>query len=517
MTRKMMWLVSVVIGIAFAGLLFVQYRYMTGMVKMRQDQFSDAVTRSLHMSSRALERKETFTYLQRMANDNGMDSLPSLESIASGRVLPVSQSAIDSISMFQFTPIDMQKFANKMAANNLLKMSKRNHLNEAAQAFQDYVREAFLYQKNVLDEVIFTVLYTASKNRFEDRVDFEWLCEEIRNNLERNDIKLDFHISVSTADGREVFVKPMCDMECADYTFQQVLFPNDPADKMGLVSIHFPKYHTVLLDAAGLMIPAMMFTTLLFITFIVSVWLTFHRKQVAEMRNDFIHNMTHEFKTPISSISLAAQMLSDTSVGKSEALMMRLSNTIVNECSRLRMQVDKVLQMSLIDNHTLTLKFNELNVHDTIEKVVSIFSLKVQQSGGELSADLKATDFRIFADEMHFTNVIYNLLDNAVKYRRPDVPLNISIVTSNPGRNRICIEIKDNGRGIKRDALKHIFERFYRVSTGDQHDVKGFGLGLAYVKAIVEEHKGTIVCDSVVGQYTTFTIMMHTSAPYEKC
>ena len=226
------------------------------------------------------------------------------------------------------------------------------------------------------------------------------------------------------------------------------------------------------------------------------------------MKNDFINNMTHEFKTPISTISLAAQMLQDKSVAKSPEMFGRLSGVIASETKRLRFQVDKVLQMSMFDNKdTAALKMKELDANDLVESIVNTFTVKVEQSGGKLEWVLDAEDPFVYVDEMHFTNVVFNLMDNAVKYRRSDVPLHLEVRTWNSNGN-FMLSVKDNGIGIRKEDLKKIFDKFYRVHTGNVHDVKGFGLGLAYVKQIVQALDGSIRAESEPGVGTTFIIIL---------
>ena len=246
---------------------------------------------------------------------------------------------------------------------------------------------------------------------------------------------------------------------------------------------------------------------ILLITFLITIYLVVRQKRISEMKKDFVHNMTHEFKTPISTISIAAQMLADKSVNKSEETYERLGGVITSETRRLRYQVEKVLQMSLFDNNNIALKMQELDANEIIGNVVDTFSLKVSQSGGTLEMRVEAYNPFINADEMHFTNIIFNLLDNAFKYRREDIPLAILVHTYNQNDN-FCISISDNGIGIGKDNLKRIFDKFYRVHTGDKHNVKGFGLGLAYVQKMVELHQGTIKASSELGKGTKFTITL---------
>ena len=282
-----------------------------------------------------------------------------------------------------------------------------------------------------------------------------------------------------------------------------------PASTFAIISVSTTptEMDSYILGVARKMVPVLVFTVLLFVTFCFTVWLIVRQKRDTEMKNDFINNMTHEFKTPISSISLAAQMLGDKSIAKSDAMLDNLSTVIVNETKRLRYQVEKVLQMSLYEKGNIRFNEREVDANVIIDDVVKTFQLKVRQSGGTLNASLDAEDAAIYVDEMHFTNLIFNLMDNAVKYRRDDEPLQLTVATRNQGM-KLIITVQDNGVGIRHEDLKHIFERFYRVHTGNKHDVKGFGLGLAYVKGMVELMHGTIKAESEIGQGTKFTITL---------
>ena len=293
----------------------------------------------------------------------------------------------------------------------------------------------------------------------------------------------------------------------SDEAYQQALFKNDPPAKTSVLKVHFPGRRDYLFDSVSFMIPSLIFTLVLLVTFIFTIYIVFRQKKLTEMKNDFINNMTHEFKTPISTISLAAQMLKDPAVGKSPQMFQHISGVINDETKRLRFQVEKVLQMSMFDRQKATLKNKELDANELIAGVINTFTLKVERYNGKIESELKATNSAIFADEMHITNVIFNLMDNAVKYKRPDADLQLTVKTWNePGK--LMISIQDNGIGIKKENLKKIFEKFYRVHTGNLHDVKGFGLGLAYVKKIIMDHKGTIRAESELNVGTKFIIAL---------
>ncbi|MDE5940629.1 MAG: HAMP domain-containing histidine kinase, partial [Muribaculaceae bacterium] len=217
---------------------------------------------------------------------------------------------------------------------------------------------------------------------------------------------------------------------------------------------------------------------------------------------------THEFKTPISSISLAAQMLNDPSVRKSPTMLQHISGVINDETKRLRFQVEKVLQMSMFDKKSGTLRLQDIDANLLISNVVNTFRLKVEKYGGNIDARFDAEDAIVNVDEMHFTNVIFNLLDNAFKYRREEEPLKLTVTTRNIPQDRLEIIVADNGIGIRKDDLKKIFEKFYRVSTGNRHDVKGFGLGLAYVSKMIGLMGGEIKAESELGKGTRFIIIL---------
>ena len=246
---------------------------------------------------------------------------------------------------------------------------------------------------------------------------------------------------------------------------------------------------------------------MLLITFIFTLVTIFRQNKYTEIKNDFINNMTHELKTPISSISLASQMLNDESVAKSPNMLKHIGTVINEESKRLRFLVDKVLQISMFDKNKAIFKPKELDLNETVETIANTFTLRVEHTGGKIFTDIGAINSTIYVDEMHFQNAVFNLLDNAIKYRKTEVPLNIYIKTWDDEQH-IYLSIKDTGRGIKKEDQKKIFDKFYRVHTGNVHDVKGFGLGLAYVKQIVTAHDGEITIESEYGKGTTFKIKL---------
>ena len=241
------------------------------------------------------------------------------------------------------------------------------------------------------------------------------------------------------------------------------------------------------------------------ISFSFSIYTIFRQKRLSIMKNDFINNMTHEFKTPISTIALACEALKDSDIQKTEALYDNYLGIINEENSRLGLMAEQILQTAIIDKGQLKLNKSLNNMHDIIASAVGSKNMALEAKGGSIELHLLATHHEIMGDNIHLTNVIINLLDNAIKYCIE--PPNIVVNSSNNG-NLLLISIKDNGIGIGKSNKDKIFEKLYRVPTGNIHNFKGFGLGLSYVKAIVEEHEGKVSVDSELGKGSVFTVQL---------
>lgn len=492
MKKSTIWMIAVVMGISFIALLILQAKYFEDVVSMRKEQFDESVTRSLYQTARNLELNETKQGLEEEFQKKGHAETAETDSAkATNASTPFKDRLHTTI------PANMPK---GLFLDNL-------NSNTPNESLRDSVRQRYIYQRALLNEVVYSILYKASDKPLKERIDFRVLDSNLRAELHSNGININYHFYVTTRDGREIYRCSDYTDEGDAYTFRQVLYPNDPSAQMGLLYIHFPDMKKYIFSSVKFMIPSMVFTLILLLVFIFTIYTIFRQKKLTEIKNDFINNMTHEFKTPISSISLAAQMLSDPAVAKSEQMFNHISRVIVDETKRLRFQVEKVLQMSMFDRKAATFKSKEVDANLIVHDTVNTFRLKVEASGGQISAHLDAEDAIVYVDEMHFTNVIFNLLDNAVKYKADDRDLHLTVSTVNK-EDKLLITIKDNGIGIKREDLKKIFEKFYRVHTGNRHDVKGFGLGLAYVHNVIRALGGSIHAESDYGKGTTFIITL---------
>ena len=296
---------------------------------------------------------------------------------------------------------------------------------------------------------------------------------------------------------------------------KMLLFPNDLQPQSHFLYVYFPNTQDFILrNMWTVFLSSILLILMIGGVFYSSVSTMLKQKKLADIKNDFINNMTHEFKTPISTISLAVEVMKDNEVKKDNSKISRYLNIIQDENRRLGTQVEKVLQMALLDKGEIKLRLDSVDVHETIEQVLTNLSVQIEQKNGIVNLELEAENPEIEADEVHLTNIIYNLLDNANKYS-PENPV-ITIRTENVG-NALKISILDKGIGMTKEQVVRIFERFYRVPTGNLHDVKGFGLGLSYVKKMVESHNGQIFVESKLGEGSKFEItfirrdVLHTS------
>jgi signal transduction histidine kinase len=377
-------------------------------------------------------------------------------------------------------------------------------------AMRSSLNEQYMVQKNLIDDVILEIISNASTRPITERADSALVRKYLRQELDTMGLKLPFEFALVNRMGNVVYKSKEFKASAADQDnmFVQTLFPHDASGNPYFLKVLFPTKKDFVYSSMSFMIPSFAFTLILLVVFLFTIIIAFRQKKLTEMKNDFINNMTHEFKTPISSISLAAQMLNDQSVRKSPTMLQQISTVINDETKRLRFQVEKVLQMSMFEGRKATLKLQEVDANSVIYNIVNTFKLKVEKYSGHITANLDAMDALVEVDEMHFTNVIFNLLDNAVKYRREDEPLQLVVGSRDLSGERLEITIADNGIGIAKEDQKKIFDKFFRVSTGNRHDVKGFGLGLAYVKKMVTELGGEISVESQLNVGTKFIIIL---------
>ncbi|MCX6315583.1 MAG: HAMP domain-containing sensor histidine kinase [Sphingobacteriales bacterium] len=272
------------------------------------------------------------------------------------------------------------------------------------------------------------------------------------------------------------------------------------------LSIIVPHQKTIVWrEMIWFIIGAVLFTIIITAAFFITIRTLLKQKKLSEIKSDFINNMTHEFKTPLATISLAVDALKNEKVVNDKEKTSYFTGIIKEENKRMNKQVETILQAALLDKQEVQLNLKKSSAHDLIVAVLNNISLQVEEKQGKLEVNLGADNDLIMADEVHFTNLISNLLDNAVKYSKGNLCIKLS--TQNTGQ-QLKIRIEDNGIGMNKETLSRIFEKFYRAHTGNVHNVKGFGLGLSYVKTMVNAHHGSIKAESVLGKGSSFIILI---------
>ncbi len=289
-------------------------------------------------------------------------------------------------------------------------------------------------------------------------------------------------------------------------SYKSNLFPNDIVERLNFLYLYLPGKNSFIYQSISfLLLGSIFFTLIIIIIFFITIRITFKQKKISEIKSDFINNMTHEFKTPIATISLAADSIKNPKIISNKDKINHYLKIIKEENRRMNNQVESVLQISLLEKEKFKVNLLEFDLHELIQAVIQNINLKVIEKGGKMNIALHAENPFAMVDETHFLNIIHNLLDNAIKYSSDKLNINLSTQNQN---GSIKIIFEDQGIGIKKEELVRIFDKFYRVPTGNIHNVKGFGLGLSYVKAIVTEFNGTVHATSDFGKGSRFEIIL---------
>lgn len=520
MSKRVIIILIVFMALVMTSLILVQTNSIVKALQIKEEQFDASVNSALSDVSKQLEMEEAKILaesLQKSYIPSSRNIYPyNMQRSISGSI---TRQNLQLSYQFSQNPIENsspKKLNTKPEITPSQPQNERGRPGDFPNAFDiinsydGYIRQQ--YEEN-LDQK--TEMYKLSQLAvmlsimpIEDRIDPSTLGRFIKTELKSQGIKLDFRYAVKTfPQGNEHFIfgdKNYSSKQQKEYSTLLFKHDLDELKKPNYLYIYFPKRDSFLLTKTGLLvIPTFMLTAMLIGIFVFTILIILRQKKLSDIKNDFINNMTHELKTPISTISLASQMLRDNSVNNTSKSIDHISGIIFQESKRLTTQVEKVLQMAVFNEGNLKLKFKEVNINALINSVVLNFELRVKAKNGELISDLKAEPSIIRGDEVHITNVLFNLLDNAVKYSKDEPKI---IISSELKDGSVVVSVKDHGIGIAKEHVSQIFERFYRVPTGNVHDVKGFGLGLSYVKKIIDAHKGKIKVDSAPNKGTKFMI-----------
>lgn len=487
MNKKAIWLIIGLMSAAVLGVILVQIDLIRTSMSVNEERFDKNVLEAMVRVGDRLEAMERNEYMNTF---NGF-SLAFQERQISGK----------------------QKDGRSRTINN-------PELDDPSGTAQEYYLQ-FLAQNPGL-QVLFD--QETKLRPLEERIKASMLDLTIRQEFEKRGInpkssKFIFHYGIWSnekngmiiEDGHYVYNDFGTKAPMSTYNTSSLYNPDysvpifqHPEITPGELRVYFPNRSNIILsslwkNAAG----TALFAAIILSCFAYTLMVIFQQKKLSEMKTDFINNMTHEFKTPIATISLASDSIVSPIILNNPEKVQRFANIIKQENKRMNSQVEKVLQMALIDKRDFSLKFTEVNLHEIIQAAVENITLRVEKRDGLVKPSLNANKPVIQGDVTHVANVINNLLDNAEKYS-PDKP-EISISTRNVS-NGVEVTVQDKGIGISKEARKQIFDKFYRVPTGNLHDVKGFGLGLSYVKAMMTAHKGSVEVKSEPGKGSSFIL-----------
>lgn len=509
MTKKHIWILAGFIAIAMVVLIVIQLRWINVASKAKEEQLHQQMSEILaSVADRTGHNQhiETISSTPYSLNSNsffqsGTKTSTSTYSIGGIRLLEKTQDifsipTIDSLSFRKNIENILGDSTAQVLLNNSLPENRMGRLNDEFSGSSFYQR---MYVESRTEKIISFDLPV------DQRTSLAELDSLIKVELDARKLTARFNLAVSNENGEYVMLAEGFDPKDKSSIYSEQLFPYDPESaKKYELQLHLPSQSFLIIQSMGVMFIASIVLILAMLAiFVATLSVIFRQKRIAEIRNDFVSNMTHELKTPIATISLAAQMLEDKNIPVELKNVDHLSKMVKEESKRLGLLVEKVLQMAIFDRGTFKLKRKQLNLHSIIRKVIDNYALQFQSKDVKVTYELNAEQSEVYADEVHITNIISNLIDNAIKYSKESPAINICTLNKNDG---IIVCVKDNGIGISKEYQKRIFDQFYRVPTGNVHSVKGFGLGLSYVKKIVDMHDGSIWVKSEQGVGSTFSV-----------
>ncbi|MBN2613807.1 MAG: HAMP domain-containing histidine kinase [Bacteroidales bacterium] len=510
MKKSWIWITLVFIGLVMSGLIFFQFYWIKNSFSIKEQQFDQLVIRTLSEIALAIQKQEAREQVITRIDPAYIDSNLYRLGNAYSADTPVYNENM-MIKLQHDIAISDEQYEKDIRRNSQRKDKKSSEDNNKGLNHEDdqtlYEPKAteLLNKRKALINSIIENMFRFSP-RIENRISKQVLEEFLRKTFADRGITLPFEFAVTKWNTMTAFKSHNFVLNDEIEYYKVQLFPDDFYSESNYLLLYFPDKKQSIVKSLGFMaIASISLAVILIIGFTLTVFIIFRQKRLSEIRSDFVSNMTHELKTPISTISLASQMLTDPGIPNESKNVGYLSGIISEESRKLGFQVEKVLQLAIFEKGNLDLKFKMCDIHEIITNVINTFNIQVKHKEGAITPALTATNYTIQADQVHITNVFSNLLDNAIKYCEVNPDIKISSRNEN---GHLIVEVKDNGIGMNRQELKKIFEKFYRIPTGNIHTVKGFGLGLSYVKKIVDEHKGHIDVESQPYEGSTFKIYL---------
>lgn len=512
MKRKTIVLLAIFFFLAISGLILIQLYWIRNAIEITDQQFRYLANKALESVVLNLEEKELIKNIVDDIDPSSTDSVTAIVPANSplAKKLQGYQPNSALLEMYGINnpgePIAITSSGHKIfiASENIPSISSELTTEPSSQITNSEIKGRVSNKIVFLEKIMEKILRNTPDIR--ERINPEKLTDELKTALNTVGINLDFEYSIRSGRYGIIWRTPGYTDKPGTNKFIIQLFPNDPVPSQNQIVLYCLQEQQYKFEKIGnLGFMSLLFTILLLGLSTGTFIVIFRQKKISEIRSDFINNMTHELKTPISTISLASQMMADKTIPEKDKNIGNLARIINDESMRLKFQVEKVLQMAIFERMKMKLTLVEIDVHGIIDKVVENYNLQIKNRKGIIRIDLKAQNSVVLLDEIHFLNSISNLIDNALKYSR-DIP-DITISTMNNKRG-LLITVEDKGIGINKDDQKKIFDKFFRVHSGNVHNVKGFGLGLSYVKKIIEELGGSIKVESQLNKGTKFTLFL---------
>jgi len=510
-------MISTLAAIALLGLIGTQLYWINNAFSLRQKHFSQNVNEALNNVVHKMEKHTAAAKIQRRLNFRKQGIRWLLKSASAEKNNKGAIKIFEEVTTTDSSGTVTHQSRKKTLSSDssaLAGMAVRVNTNSdepfvitqidsSDDRFQWMLRQSDMVS-DIFNELISINIYKG----YEERVDSLLLDSVLKYELLNKGIAANYSFGVYN-NFYQYFpggTAPEQRHEIMNSSYKVNLAPDNVFIPPKYLSVYFPSERNyilqtmwVMLTGSGVLILALVFA------FYFTVSTILKQKKLSEIKNDFINNMTHELKTPISTVSLACEALGDSSVEKTKEKSERYVNVIKEENQRLGLLVENILQTAILDKGQFKLRLQEVDAHEIIDRVISNIRLQVEKREGKIFLETRAEQSVLEADRVHLANIIYNLVDNALKYSEKNPEIKISTANLNGG---IEISVSDNGTGISKENQKKIFETFYRVPAGNIHNVKGFGLGLSYVKAAAEKHGGSIKIESETESGSTFKVFL---------
>ncbi|MEO2053200.1 sensor histidine kinase [Flagellimonas beolgyonensis] len=523
MNKKLFVLLVILMSLSLIGIIFVQVYWIRTSINDKEEQFSRTVTDVLDKVANRVELEEMKGLSDRIAAQ--ADSLGEPNSVQFRKIFFVDQDVNSDELLFYSHGILEEDYNitstffdnNNGEDSTTLKnfTSKRTKaifreeygLDGKSYSLTPIERWEKINSLNNVDKVLMedALREYAKATPIHKRVSKQELELLLSQELQNRNINIDYEYGVYSQ-GYPTKVRSNKFRFSGDKMYKAPIFKDSEGETNFSLLLTFPAMKKYIFQSVmGMALLSLIFTLVIVLAYTSAIYQLIRQKQISEIKSDFINNMTHEFKTPIATINLAVEAIRNPKAIEDKEKVLRYLGMIRDENKRMHAQVENVLRISKLEKNQLDITKDRVDVHEIISDAVAHVELIVQDRGGYVNTHLDAERSDILANDMHMTNVIVNILDNAIKYS-PESP-KIDVFTE-VVKNNIIIKVQDQGAGMSKAVLKKVFEKFYREHTGDVHNVKGHGLGLAYVKRIIDDHQGEVYAESEKGKGSTFFIKL---------